>query len=73
MKKTSPDKTFIVAPPKDSTCGCNDCNFMKLITVKKIYESLRDEKPLVELDEETIEKAKRLIVRMLEISKQLGL
>ena len=73
MKKANPHKTFIVAPPKDSTCGCNDCNFMKLITLKKIYESLLDEKPLVELDEYTIQKAKRPIVRMLEISKQLGL
>ena len=73
MKRESPEKEFIVAPPKDSTCGCSDCNFMKMITMKKIYNSLKYEKPVVELDEETIEKARRPIVRMLEISKELGL
>ena len=73
MKKANPDKTFIVAPPKDSTCGCNDCNFMKLITLEKIYNSLRSEEPVVELDASTIEKAKHPIERMMEISKELGL
>jgi quinolinate synthase len=73
MKRESPEKEFIVAPPKDSTCGCSDCNFMKMITMKKIYNSLKYEKPVVELDEGTIEKARRPIVRMLEISKELGL
>jgi quinolinate synthase len=73
MKKASPKKQFIVAPPKDSTCGCNDCNFMKLITLKKIYNSLKYEIPTVELDKETIDKASKPIVRMLEISKELGL
>ena len=73
MKKANPGKTFIVAPPKDSTCGCNDCNFMKLITLKKIYNSLIYEVPTVELSNETIEKAKKPIIRMLEISKELGL
>ncbi|MGM0497343.1 MAG: quinolinate synthase NadA [Bacteroidota bacterium] len=73
MKKANPDKKFIVAPPKDSTCGCNDCNFMKLITLEKIRNSLENERPLVELDAETIEKARHPIEKMLEISKQLGL
>jgi quinolinate synthase len=73
MKRESPEKEFIVAPPKDSTCGCSDCNFMKMITMKKIYNSLKYEKPVVELDEGTIEKARRPIVRMLKISKELGL
>lgn len=73
MKKANPDKKFIVAPPKDSTCGCNDCNFMKLITLEKIRNSLENEQPLVELDAETIEKARHPIEKMLEISKQLGL
>ena len=73
MKKANPQKKFIVAPPKDSTCGCNDCSYMKLITLKKIENSLENEHPLVELDKNTIEKAKRPIERMLDISKQLGL
>jgi quinolinate synthase len=73
MKKESPEKEFIVAPPKDSTCGCSDCNFMKLITMKKIYNSLKYEQPVVELDDRTIEAARKPIVRMLEISKELGL
>jgi len=73
MKKANPGKKFIVAPPKDSTCGCNDCSYMKLITLEKIKNSLEKEQPLVELDKETIKKAKRPIERMLDISKQLGL
>jgi len=73
MKKANPEKEFLVAPPKDSTCGCSDCNFMKLITMKKIYNSLKHEKPVVELDDETIRAARKPIVRMLEISKELGL
>ena len=73
MKKANPGKKFIVAPPKDSTCGCNDCSYMKLITLEKIRNSMENEQPLVELDDETIKKAKRPIERMLDISKQLGL
>lgn len=73
MKKASPDKEFIVAPPKDSTCGCNDCNYMKLITREKILRSLQYEMPEITLDQQTIEKAKRPIKRMLDISKELGL
>ena len=41
MKKENPDKQYIPAPPKDSTCACNDCKFMKLITLKKIYNCLK--------------------------------
>jgi len=73
MKKDNPHKLFIVAPPKDSTCGCNDCNFMKLITIKKIYETLKSEKPEIILEEEIMIKAKKSIDKMLEISKKLNL
>jgi len=73
MEKQNPEKTYIVAPPKDSTCGCNDCNFMKLITVNKIYNTLKYEQPEVILDKETMNKAKKSINKMLEISKQLNL
>jgi quinolinate synthase len=73
MKKQNPEKTYIVAPPKDSTCGCNDCNFMKLITVNKIYNTLKYELPEVTLSDEIIRKAKKSIDTMLEISKKMNL
>jgi len=73
MKKASPDKHFIPAPPKDSTCACNDCNFMKLNTMPKLYNCLKYELPEIELEKGLIEKAKKPIVRMLEISEKLGL
>jgi quinolinate synthase len=73
MEKQNPEKTYIVAPPKKSTCGCNDCNFMKLITVNKIYNTLKYELPEVILDEQTMNKARKSIDKMLEISKQFNL
>jgi quinolinate synthase len=73
MKKASPDKTFIPAPPKDSTCGCSDCNFMKLNTMEKLYNCLKYEMPEVTLDEELRKKAEKPIRKMLEISEKLGL
>jgi len=68
MKKQNPEKTFIPAPPIDSTCGCNDCMFMKMHTLQKIYESLRDEKFEIELEQELISKAVKPIRKMLELS-----
>jgi quinolinate synthase len=68
MKKANPGKLFIPAPPRDSTCGCSECNFMKLITVEKIYNCLKDEKPEILLDKDLIEAAQKPIRRMLEIS-----
>lgn len=68
MKKNSPDKEFIVVP-KDETCSCNDCPFMKMNTMEKVYLCLKNEKPEIILDNETMEKAKMPILRMLEISK----
>ena len=73
MQKRCPGKTFIPAPPDDSTCACNECNYMKLITLEKLYNSLKYEWPTVEVDSEIIEKAVRPINKMLEISAQLGL
>jgi quinolinate synthase len=73
MVKACPDKTFFAAPPKDSTCGCNDCNFMKLNTLEKIYNSLKYEKPEIIMNEEIRVKAETPIRRMLDISTQLGL
>ena len=73
MQKECPDKTFIPAPPNDSTCACNECSFMRLNTVEKLYSCLNDETPEVFVDEKTAKKAVKSIHRMLEISEQLGL
>lgn len=73
MQKSCPDKTFIPAPPNDSTCACNECNYMKLVTLEKLYNCLKYEWPCIEVDAEVAEKAIRPINRMLEISAELGL
>jgi quinolinate synthase len=73
MKLSRPDKNFIPAPPKDSTCGCSECSFMKMITLEKICNSLKFETPEVLLDPEIIKRAEIPIKRMLEISEKLGL
>ncbi len=71
MQKESPDKIFLAAPPKDSSCGCNDCNFMKLISLKKIYNTLLYEQPEVIIDIEKSRKARKCIDRMLDISAKI--
>jgi quinolinate synthase len=73
MKRENKDKLFIAAPPKDSTCGCSECNFMKLITIEKIYNCLNKEEPEIILDKNIIRKALKPIRRMMDISKKLGL
>lgn len=73
MKLARPEKHFIAAPPKDSTCACNDCKYMKLITLNKIYNTLKYEQPEVVMDRELMKQAEGSIRRMLEISDQLGL
>ena len=73
MQKSSPHKTFIAAPPKDSTCACNDCKYMKLISLEKIYNTLKYELPEVVLEESLRLKAEVPIRRMLDISDKLGL
>ena len=73
MKKENPGKTYFPAPPRDSTCGCSECNFMKLITIEKIYNSLVNEKPEIILDNDLLYKAQKPIARMMDISEKLGL
>ncbi len=73
MKRENPDKTYIPAPPRDSTCGCSECNFMKLITMEKIYNCLVNEKPEIIISDEILDEARKPILRMLEISKKAGL
>lgn len=69
MQKRCPDKVFIPAPPNDSTCACNDCSYMKLNTLEKLYECLLTGKPEIHVDASVAEKARRPIERMLELSK----
>lgn len=73
MQKRSPDKEFIPAPPNDSTCACNECSFMRLNTMQKLYDCLALEQPEIIVDAEISRKAIRPIRRMLDISEQLGL
>ena len=73
MQKKCPQKTFIPAPPNDSTCGCNECNFMRLNTMEKLYNCLKYEFPEVTVDPEVAREAVKPIKRMLEISAKLGL
>lgn len=68
MRRRCPSKTFIPAPPNDSTCGCNNCSFMKLNTLEKLYNTLRFELPEISVDPEIIDAARRPITRMLELS-----
>lgn len=73
MRKANPLKNYIAAPPKDSSCGCSDCVFMKLNTMNKLYNCLKFERPEVFVEENLRKKAEQSIVRMLEISENLGL
>ena len=73
MQKQNPDKIFIPAPPNDSTCACNECNFMRLNTMEKLYNTLKYEWPEVAVDEAIAEEAVKPIKKMLEISEKLGL
>lgn len=73
MQKSCPDKTFIPAPPDDSTCACNECNYMKMIKMQKLYDCLKNESPEINVDSEVAVKAVRPIRKMLEISAKLGL
>jgi len=73
MKKENPEKEYIPAPTKNSKCGCSECNFMKLITIEKIYNCLKNEKPEIFIDKNIIKDAAKPIKRMIEISKKLGL
>lgn len=68
MQKKNPDKHFIPVPPNDSTCACNECNFMRLNTLEKVYQCLLNESPEILVEEEIRQKAVKPILRMLELS-----
>ena len=73
MRKANPGKNYIPAPPKDSTCACNDCAYMKLISLKKVFNTLKYEVPEVYMDTQLMDRARIPIKRMLDISAKLGL
>lgn len=72
MQKDSPNKEFMVVP-KDETCNCNDCPYMKYNTMEKLYNCLKNETPEITLASDVMERAKNPIVKMLDISRDLGL
>lgn len=72
MQKANPGKTFIPAPPNNH-CACNECPYMKLNTLEKLYLCMKYELPQVTMDEDLRLAAKKPIDRMLEISARLGL
>lgn len=73
MRKNCPDKEFIPAPPNDSTCACNECMYMRLNTMEKLYNTLLYEQPEIKVDSDVSAKAIKPIRKMLEISEKLGL
>ncbi len=73
MQKENSNKVFIPAPPDDVTCSCNDCSYMKLITLDKVYNTLKYEQPEIFIEKEMRTKALNPVKRMLEISEKLGL
>ena len=72
MRKNNPDKEFLTVSAKDG-CNCADCSYMKQNTLENLYACLRDESPEILMDAEMIENAKTPILRMLDMSKQLGI
>lgn len=68
MRRKCPGKTLLAAPAEDAECQCNECDFMKLNTLEKVYEALRDGKPEIKVDAEIAERAVKPIERMLAMS-----
>jgi len=72
MQQNSPQKTFIPAPPNNA-CACNDCPYMKLNTLEKLYLCMQYETPEITIDEKLRLQALKSLDRMMEISKAAGL
>ncbi|MFI3289507.1 MAG: quinolinate synthase NadA [Rikenellaceae bacterium] len=68
MQKTE-GKEFFVVPPDDSSCACNDCSYMKLVTLEKIYDSLKNDLHQIEVADDVRVAAEKSILRMIELSK----
>jgi quinolinate synthase len=72
MQLSSPEKIFIPAPP-ETNCACNDCPYMKLNTLEKLYLCMEYETPEIQMSDDLLKKGRIPIDRMLEISRQYGL
>jgi quinolinate synthase len=70
MQKANPDKLFIPVPPEieGKTCACNECEYMRMNTLEKLYDCLKNEKPEILVDKNIREKAVKPILKMLEMS-----
>ena len=68
MRKQNPDKEFIPVPPDDSTCACNECAYMRLTTLEKVYNALKYEQPEILISEDVRKKAEKSIVTMSQMS-----
>src|ERR671913_528640 len=68
MEKAAPQKTFIGTPGGDGNCNCNMCPYMALNTLEKLYVSLRDLQPRIELSREVMDRARVPLERMLEMA-----
>ena len=69
MTQRCPGKEFIPVPPEDSTCACNECNYMRLNTLEKLYNCLKNETPEILVEDSVREKVVKPILKMLEMSK----
>ncbi len=68
MKKAAPQKEFIPAPPEDDTCSCNECPYMKLNTLEKLYLCMKNQYPEIIMDEEIRKKTLLPVEKMLAMS-----
>lgn len=73
LRKLNPNKLFIAAPSENSKSACNECSYMKLNTLEKLYLCLKNEEPEITISENLRLKSVESIDRMLEISAQYGL
>ncbi|MBQ7855849.1 MAG: quinolinate synthase NadA [Alistipes sp.] len=67
MRKRYPQKSFIPAPPVDSTCGCNECRYMKMVTLESIVRCLESESPEIVMEESVRRAAERSIINMVAV------
>ncbi len=72
MRQNNPEKEFITVSNNES-CSCSECSYMKLNTLEKLYSCLKNETPEILMDNDMIERAKKPIIRMLDMSKELGI
>ena len=68
MQQAAPGKLLIPAPPEDESCSCNECPFMRMNTLEKLYLALRDLAPQVDVPEAVRVRALQPIQRMLDMS-----